>query len=169
MFGIEETVDRREGKIGEFQFVVLHMLADPRGQAGGDSHRDAILGPAHRGEGDRDAGVEGVGELDEGPLVYPAYRAAGRLAVQALSGPDHLVMQAFGQKEPEFLGGRGHGGTRLLVGGEDHVLIDDHAKRPSGADLDGGLAVQVALGDPLANLLGFVGDAVGSGVDHQPA
>ena len=109
MFGVEETVDRREGKIGELQIVALHMLADPGRQAAGDTHGDPVLGPAYRGEGDLDAGVEGVGELGEGPLVDAAHGAARGFALQALGSLDHLFVQAFGQKEPELLGGRGHG------------------------------------------------------------
>lgn len=109
MFGAEETVDRREREIGELEVAVLHVAADPRGQAAGDPHRDAVLGAADGWKGDRDAGVERVGELGEGPLVDAAHRPAGGLAVQALGGLDHPVVQAFGQKESELLGRAGHG------------------------------------------------------------
>lgn len=76
MFGGEETVDRREGEISELQLAVLHVLADPQGQAARDPHRYAVLGAADGGEGDRNAGVERVGELGERPLVNTAHGSA---------------------------------------------------------------------------------------------
>ena len=109
MFGVEETVDRREGEIGELQIVVFHVLADPRGQTARDAHRDTVLGPADRGEADRNAGVESVGKLGERPLVDAAHGAPGGFAAQALGGLDHLVVQAFGKEKAELLGGTGHG------------------------------------------------------------
>jgi hypothetical protein len=111
LFGVEEAVDRREGQIGELEVAVLHMLADPRGQAAGEAHGDAVLGAADGREGHGDASVERVGELGEGPLIDAADRPTGRLSLQACGGVDHLVVQAFGQKKSEFLGGRGHWGA----------------------------------------------------------
>jgi hypothetical protein len=96
LFGVEETVDRRECEIGELQIVVLHMLADPRAQTAREAHRDTVLGAADRGEGDRDAGIEGLGELGEGPLIDAPHRAARGLAVQSFAGLDHLFVQALG-------------------------------------------------------------------------
>src|SRR3990167_1674060 len=57
----------------------------------------------------------------------------------------------------------------LLVGGEDHVLVDDDLEGPASAHGDRGLAVQITLSDPLAGLLGLVGDAAGGAIDHQAA
>jgi len=42
------------------------------------------------------------------------------------------------------------------IGSEHHVLVDDDAKRPSGTDGDGGLDVEVALGDALADLISAI-------------
>lgn len=109
MLGVEETIDRRKGKIGELQIAVLHVLADPRGQAAGQAHGDAVLGAADGGEGHGDAGVECVGELGKGPFIDAADGPARRLAMQARGGLDHLVMQAFREEEAKLLGGTGHG------------------------------------------------------------
>jgi hypothetical protein len=106
---LEETVDRREGEVGELQIAGLHVPANPRGQPAGDPHGDPVLRPADGGEGDRRPGVQRLDELAEGPLVDAAHRSARRFTVQTLGGLDHLLVQAFGQEEPELFGGRGHG------------------------------------------------------------
>jgi hypothetical protein len=109
LFGAEETVDRREGEVRELEVAVVHVVADPRGKAPREPHRDAVLGPADGGKRHGRAGVECLDELGEGPLVDAAHRPARRLAVQALGGLDHLVVQAFREKKAELLGGTGHG------------------------------------------------------------
>ena len=105
MFGVEETVDRREGDVGELQVARLHERPDPSAEPAGEPHRDAVLGPPDRRERHHLAGVERIGELGEGPLIDAPHRPPRRLAVQSFGGLDHLLVQAFGQKQPELLGG----------------------------------------------------------------
>ncbi len=110
MFGAEETVDRREGEVRELEIAVLHVASNPQGKAPGEPHRDPVLGPADGGKRHGRAGVERVDELGERPLVDAAHGPARGLAVQALGGLDHLVVQAFREEKAELLGGRtGHG------------------------------------------------------------
>ena len=42
------------------------------------------------------------------------------------------------------------------VGPQDQVLVDDDAEQPAGADGDGRLEIEVALGEPLSGLVGAV-------------
>ena len=59
--------------------------------------------------------------------------------------------------------------SRLRVRGEDHVLADEHADGPAGPDAQGGLAIEIAPGDLLANLLGGIGHPAGCRVDDEGA
>ena len=42
------------------------------------------------------------------------------------------------------------------IGPEHEILVDDHAQRPTGADGDGRLDVEVSLGDALASAVGVL-------------
>ncbi len=106
---MEKTVDRREGKIGKFEIVRLQVRPDPGAQTARQADGNADLGAAHGGKGDLLAGVQRAHELGEGPLVDAPDGSTRRLAVQSLSGLDHLLVQVLGQKQSKLFGAYGHG------------------------------------------------------------
>lgn len=81
-----------------------HLTAQPRRNPGGDPHGDAVLGAAHGRKGHMVAGLQCVGELGESSLIDQADRAPGGFPAEPRGGLDHSLVQALGQKEPEFLG-----------------------------------------------------------------